>query len=145
MKKLILLFSVFFCMNANAAVTFTVNKTIGCSPLVVRYIDVTVHPFPVVSRTWTFGNSFPPLSGGDTMTTFYDSVKCFSPKLKVCYSNGTCDSTTNTSMVCVSSLPILSFRAIDSLGCMKSGGSHTVNLPIRLSLHVEQLISCLQN
>ncbi len=127
MKKLILLFSVFFCINTNAAVTLTVNKTIGCSPLVVRYIDVTVHPFPVVSRTWTFGNSFPPLSGGDTMTTFYDSVKCYSPKLKVCYSNGSCDSTTNNNMVCVSSLPILSFRAIDSLGCMKSGGSHTVN------------------
>ena len=91
MKNFIVILSLIIGLNnAHGAVTFTVNKTAGCAVLGVTFADNSVHPFPVLTRTWDYGDGAR-FNGSDTSGHPYVNSGFFSPKLIVCYNNGTCD------------------------------------------------------
>jgi PKD repeat protein len=123
MKKIVVVL-IFLCgwLNLDAAVSFTVNKTAGCAVLGVTFIDNSTHPLPVVSRTWDYGDGdrFP---GSDTSGHPYITPGFYSPKLIVCYNNGTCDSIRYNNLINVYAKPTINYGFTDSLGC----APHTVN------------------
>lgn len=123
MKKIVVVL-VFLCgwLSLDAAVSFTVNKTAGCSVLGVTFIDNSTHPLPVVSRTWDYGDGSR-FFGSDTSGHPYVNAGFYSPKLIVCYNNGTCDSIQYNNLINVYAKPTINYGFADSLGC----APHTVN------------------
>ena len=99
--------------NGQLAANFTADKTQGCSPLLVRFSDLTTGT--PTTWLWDLGNGI--TSTQQNPTSFYFNPGVYNIKL-VARKPGVADSIIKSQFITVYSSPNISFFASDTIGCV---------------------------
>lgn len=115
MKKLILkilVFVSFFPALSQISADFNVNLSVGCSPLVVNFMDISNGGD---SWTWDFGNGV--TSNQQNPTYIYSQPGFYSVSLIIRDLSNNSDTIIKEALIRVNASPIADFKVDDSTGC----------------------------
>lgn len=109
-----------FSFAQSPTASFTLNKSIGCAPLMVNFTNTSSN---FNSCMWYFGNTN--TSAANNPTTVYTTPGLYTVSLVVFGSNGQKDSTTQT--ITVVDNPIANFSVSQTIGCAQNNSFQFTN------------------
>lgn len=101
----------FFSVRAQVSADFTVDKTAGCAPLVVSFLDISNQG---TSWKWDFGNG---ITSTEQNPTYIFTQPGFYSITLITTQNGTSDTIVRPSLVRVNPSPIANFMVDEPKGC----------------------------
>jgi gliding motility-associated-like protein len=99
--------TVIVTVNSLPTVSFTIDKTSGCAPLVFNLTNTTLNS---INCFWDISNGAD-LNGCGTVTGVLNQIGCHDITLTTTDNNGCTNSYTATNIICVQALPNASFSA----------------------------------